>query len=131
MDLLFTGSIVDAQIQDKIRALLAGIDDARLQRTFKRIEVRVHPALGSDTTIERVHNVWNESHVADVASPEGGPRLPHGALCPRGSSLIEVSLISRLSGGMGSYHQFDGFFLSLVLSGEFVSILDARIEKAY
>lgn len=131
MNLLFTGSPVDLQGQDKIRTLLAGIDDARLERKFKWIEVCVHPALENDKSVEHVHTVWNVSYFAEVESPDGLPRLPQGAPCPRGSSLVEVSFISRRSGGMGSYHQFDGFFLSLVLSAEFMGILDARIEKAY
>lgn len=127
----FTGQKTDSAAEGKITGLINNIPDKRLNKKWKRVEVMIHPVLETPTAIEQAHKVWNTDYVDRVESPEGLPRLPNGTLCPPGSRLIEVSCISRLSGGMGSYYQFDGQFLSLVLAPDLDSILDARIEKAY
>lgn len=127
----FTGQKTNPETEGKITHLVRGITDKRLDKKWKRVEVMIHPILETPTAVEHTHTVWNADHVSSVKSPEGLPCLPNGTLCPPGSRLIEVSYISRLSGGMGSYHQFDGYFVSLVLAPDLASILDARMEKAY
>ena len=126
----FTGERTNPETEGKITQLVRGITDKRLNKKWKRVEEMLHPMLEVPTVVERTHKVWNTDFFARIESPEGLPRLPNGTLCPIGSRLIEVSYISRLSGGMGSYHQFDGYFVSLVLAPELASTLDARIEKA-
>ncbi len=131
MQLRFTGHDTDPETADSIARLILRIPDERLDKEWKRVEAVIHPPAETDTALEQMHKVWNSDHVAAVKSPEGSPRLPRGAQCPAGSLLVEVSYISRPSGGMGSYHQFDGYFVSLVLAPKATAILDARIEKAY
>lgn len=95
------------------------------------MEVLVHAPVPVETAVESLHGVWNPDHVPRMEAPEGLPRLPSGTPCPRGCWRVEVNYVSRRSGGMGSYHQFDGYFVSLVLSPDLGHVLDARMEKAY
>lgn len=129
--LQFTGKTIDVETVAKITGLINSIMDKRLNKKWKRIGVMVHEPVENQIPVEQVHKIWNTDYVASIKSPDGLPCLPAGTLCPPGSRLIEVSYISRLSGGMGSYHQFYGYFVSAVLSPGDNMIVDARIEEAY
>ena len=131
MKFTFTGQQIDSQTEVLIRALLEGMHDGRLDKNWKQVEICIHPPIEHETAVEQVHKTWSESYFSQVPSPAGAPQMTKGTLCPRGSVLLEVCYINRHSGGMDSYYQFDGYFLSLVVLYDFIQILDARIEKAY
>lgn len=131
MELRFSGLEIDAGSAAILRQRIEHLPDPRLKRKWKRVEARIYAPIRADTPVERVHVIWNPDYVAQVAALGDLPRLPSGTVCAAGSRLVEVAFVSRDSGGMGSIHQFDGWFVSLVMTGDFSNIIDAGIEKAY
>jgi hypothetical protein len=128
---VFTGWTLRPAQQTRICELLVDIADKRLSMDlFTRLEVCVYPATIEPSPQERLHKVWRTRRVADLPSPLGLPRLAEGTLCPAGAVLAEVSYIRRPSGGMGSFYQFDGYFVSIIFAPGFSAILDARLELA-
>ena len=121
----------DVETRARVLALLETIQWKPVQKKFRTIEVVLHHPLLAPAPVARVHKIWNEDFLAEVKSPPGLPRLGEEVMCPAGTRLVEVSYISRMSGGMGSYHQFDGYFLSIILSQDARSFLDVRGEVAY
>lgn len=122
-------SFEDSDIRHRVQALVDGISFDEVNKRFKRIEILLRAPASEPKPVKALH-VWNAGAVDAVNTPAGLPRLPVDAICPVGHLVVEVSFISRLSGGMGSYYQFDGYYLSLILSPDGTRILDARGERA-
>jgi hypothetical protein len=131
MVLTFSGLKIDAGSEVVLRDLIDHLPDQRLKRKWKRVEVRIHAPITAPTPVECVHVIWNPDYVAQVAALGDLPRIASGTVCAAGSRLVEVSFVSRDSGGMGSHHQYDGWFVSLVLTSDCANVIDAGIEKAY
>ncbi|MEK7411822.1 MAG: hypothetical protein AAB263_00725 [Planctomycetota bacterium] len=101
-----------------------------IDRKYKKIELRLHEPVKEGTTVQNIHAVWNPDFLDGVKTPEFMPRMKTTDLCQIGSFLLEISYISRITGGMGSYFQFDGYFLSVIVAADGRRMLDCRGEKA-
>lgn len=132
MPILFTRDCDwDEEVRSRVVTLLETLRWEPLSKKFKKIEVMIYPPSTKTLRVSQLHAVWNPEVLPELQSPPNTPRLSEVAECPPGSRLVEVSYISRISGGMGSYHQFDGYFLSIILSQDARSFLDVRGEVAY
>ena len=94
------------------------------------VEVVVFDPIPEGEPILLAHNFWLEGRFERTETPPGLPRKPIESPCPAGLIKIEVGCVKKRTPGMGSWHGFEGYFLSALIHINDGTVWDARGEVA-
>jgi hypothetical protein len=113
------------------RAVMAAVEPivTFLPRSKEVVVVICDPVRPGSSLVE-AHRGWTELHFPEIKTPAHLPRQQPETPCPSGLIKVLVNCIDERTPGMGSYYQFRGYALSLLISLKDGTIWDARGERA-
>ena len=114
-------------LQRRIGAILEAEKVAQRGPRCNRVVAWVEDPVPAGATLPAAHANWNGP---DLPAVDGFPARALDELCPADVIRVAVEYQDRLTGGMGSYYGFDGFFLSALVSLAAGTLWDVRGERA-
>ena len=101
----------------------------RLPQT-KEVVIEIGDPVREGCSLAEAHRRRTEAAFPELETPSFLPRRPPGSVCPSGLIKVDVDCIEERTPGMGSWYQFRGYSLSLLISLEDGTIWDARGDQA-
>jgi hypothetical protein len=114
----------------RVGEILEGAGFAGLLPKHKELRVIVQGRVAAGSTVLRAHGLVNEALAANFETLPGFPRAADEALCGEGVVRVAVDCIERYIPGMGPYYDFEGHFLSVLVSLTERRVVDERGEVA-
>jgi len=116
------------ELQQRVREILERQKVLECLPPAREVAVRIEAPIRPDASLREAHGHWPDPDT--VRTPAGLPRQPGDALCPPHIARVSIECVKRRGGGMGSYHGFQGYYASVLLSLADGSVWDARGEPA-
>lgn len=117
--------------QQRIGDILERCDLPHRAPPSAEIVALIEGDIAPGTPLVDAHRIWQPQRIAHLTTPDGFPRQPEDAPCPRGIVRVCVECVERRTGGMGSHFGFDGYILSLLVDIDHGTIWDARREPVH
>ena len=116
--------------QEQISQILEAEDFAQNLPECKETWIVYKGKVPAGTSVSRAHGIWKDSYFPNAQTPTRFEQQPMESTCPDSTIHIEVECIQLVTRNMGSYHGFQGTFLSLLIVLVDKKIWDAREEQA-
>lgn len=121
---------IPAYVRLRVTEILEAEQLARYLPEAETVRGRIEALIPADATLAEAHAVWRPEYLAELPGLEPFGAEPGEMPLPSGLVRVTVECVTGRGGGMGSFHGFTGWFVSLLVSIPRGSIWDSRVEAA-
>ncbi|MBA4388178.1 MAG: hypothetical protein C0404_09370 [Verrucomicrobia bacterium] len=122
----YSGSGGSAEERALAKSLISRYPFRRLLRSPSCIGITIVDDSLAGKAVGEVHRNWGGKFISEADTPRGFPSVPISHRLSGNCKLVEYELVTDYAGGMGAYHGFFGYLLSVVVDFDKGEPLDCR-----
>lgn len=114
--------------------VLAFFSLAEVQAVIPQVKhevwVEYYGPVAPGTPLTAAHRLWTFDGLIQTDYVGKDWRKPAHFSCPEGLVKLGICAADKMSGGMGSFYGFEGYYISMLVDLEARTVWDARGDKA-